>query len=113
MMCPYATLGVSKNYTQEELKKAYAKRVRQTHPDLTKQNTEMDFVRVQDAYHRLLAAGPEETELDGIPYMVIEIDAAINIKCRCGTIYEEITQIGPVECTACSHYIEIIKKVEQ
>src|SRR6476646_9972269 len=46
---PYETLGVSKNATQDEVKKAYRKLVREVHPDRSPGNGER-FKEVQGAY---------------------------------------------------------------
>ncbi|KAH9386392.1 uncharacterized protein NEMAJ01_1288 [Nematocida major] len=113
MSCPYRVLGVPRGCTAEELKRAYVRRVRQTHPDITKKDTAKQFVEVQSAYYVLhedvgTGKGNREPELDSMPYMVIEVDAAADIKCRCGTVYTHTDEVGLVECMTCSHYIEIV-----
>lgn len=51
----YDVLGVSKNATQEEIKKAYKKKAKQYHPDLNKDNpdAESKFKEVNAAYNVL------------------------------------------------------------
>lgn len=48
----YKILGVSKNATQEEIKKAYKKLAKEHHPDLNKHNTESEkkFKEINEAY---------------------------------------------------------------
>lgn len=56
----YQTLGVSKNASQEEIKKAYKKKAKQFHPDLNKDNpdAEEEFKKINEAYKVL---GDEQT----------------------------------------------------
>lgn len=50
----YDTLGVSKNATQDEIKKAYRKLSKQYHPDLNKAaDAEENYKKVQEAYDTL------------------------------------------------------------
>ncbi|MBC7336919.1 MAG: J domain-containing protein, partial [Clostridia bacterium] len=51
----YEILGVPRNASQEEIKKAYRKLVRQYHPDLNKNNPEAEkkFKEINEAYEVL------------------------------------------------------------
>ena len=51
-MSHYQTLGVNENASQEEIKKAYRKLVRQYHPDKQGGDEEM-FKKVAEAYEHL------------------------------------------------------------
>lgn len=58
---PYRILDVPRDVTLEDLKSAYRKRVRETHPDLSNGTSAADFVSVAAAYQTLkksLEAGP-------------------------------------------------------
>ncbi len=75
-MDDYKTLGVLKDATLEEIKKAYYKRSKEVHPDVSDNPTAAeDFRGLTDAYHRLLGAKPR-VERDPIPnknyYRVLE-----------------------------------------
>ncbi len=52
---PYATLGVTRRASQEEIKKAYRRLARERHPDLDRANplAEDDFKKIAAAYHLL------------------------------------------------------------
>ncbi len=55
MQDPYKTLGVAKNATQDEIKKAYRKLARELHPDVNPGDTKIEerFKKVSAAYHLL------------------------------------------------------------
>lgn len=47
---PFSVFGLKKSASQEDMKKAYHKAARDTHPDKTGGNTEDEFREVQEAY---------------------------------------------------------------
>jgi len=47
---PFSVFGLKKSASQEDMKKAYHKSARETHPDKTGENTEDEFREVQEAY---------------------------------------------------------------
>jgi len=47
---PFSVFGLKKSSSEEEMKKAYHKAVRETHPDKTGEDTEEEFRQVQEAY---------------------------------------------------------------
>ena len=47
---PFSVFGLKKSSSQEDMKKAYHKAVRETHPDKTGEDTEDEFRQVQEAY---------------------------------------------------------------
>ena len=50
----YATLGVERNATQDEIKRAYRKLARKYHPDVSKEtDAEARFKEVAEAYEAL------------------------------------------------------------
>lgn len=55
--CPYQTLGLSRNATQEQIKKTYFELAKKYHPDLHPQNpvkfTQEIFKRINEAYSAL------------------------------------------------------------
>ena len=59
MLDPYSVLGVSRNATDEEIKKAYRKLSRKYHPDANINNPNKDqaeekFKEVQQAYEQIM-----------------------------------------------------------
>ena len=47
---PFSVFGLKKSASQEDMKKAYHKAARDTHPDKTGEDTEDEFREVQEAY---------------------------------------------------------------
>ncbi|OAG30517.1 hypothetical protein NEIG_00029 [Nematocida sp. ERTm5] len=116
MECPYGVLGVSKECTADEIKKAYVLGVRKTHPDITKRNTDAEFIRISEAYSTIISTPRIQkmyVDWESLPYIIVELSNAKSVKCRCGSIYDYTQQIGPVECMSCSHYIEVIPDGQQ
>lgn len=71
MSDPYSILGVDRNATDEDVKKAYRKLSRQYHPDANINNPKKDeaeakFKEVQQAYQQIM----DEREKDILPDMV-------------------------------------------
>jgi len=47
---PFSVFGLKKSASQEDMKKAYHKAARDTHPDKTGENTEDEFREIHEAY---------------------------------------------------------------
>ena len=47
---PFGVFGLKRSASEEDMKKAYHKAVRETHPDKTREDTEDEFRFVQEAY---------------------------------------------------------------
>lgn len=54
---PYEILGIEANATPEEIKKAFRKRARSTHPDVAGENSKPAFQEANRAYHLLMDTG--------------------------------------------------------
>ena len=50
---PWAILGIKPGASQSEIKKAYHKKSRETHPDLNPTKDRKEFQRIQAAYEKL------------------------------------------------------------
>ena len=116
---PYAALGVSKTATQDEIRKAYKKIARQSHPDLNPGDPKAaDRFKAAAAAHDLLkdeelrAREPldrrrvEEnvtrTDLDSALRVASDIpNEIVYIMCRCVELMKEVVDKGD-DLTACS-----------
>ena len=52
---PFSVFGLKKSASQEDMKKAYHKAARDTHPDKTGENTEDEFREIQEAFEHYQA----------------------------------------------------------
>lgn len=108
-MDPYTVLGVSRASTSGDIRRAYIKRCKETHPDAGgRGNSPEQFREVRDAYARLGstdAQNPSET----YPYLVVsKQQVAEGTSCRCGQLYDIKDLVcNEIECTNCSHWIEV------
>ncbi|KAI5180981.1 hypothetical protein NEOKW01_1222 [Nematocida sp. AWRm80] len=111
---PLSVLKLSGTPTVSEIKAAYRKRVKETHPDITGKNTFHEFMEVQQAYHaliieRLELAAPRDTP----PYLIYSIDTLPDkVECRCGDTFvfrdsKEYSTDCIIDCSSCSNYILI------
>ena len=73
MRDPYDVLGVSRNATEEEIKKAYKALSRKYHPDANinnpnKEEAEEKFKEIQQAYQQIMKARSEGYSYGGGSY---------------------------------------------
>lgn len=47
---PYGVFGLKRSASEEDMKSAYRQKVMETHPDKTHEDTEDQFIIIQDAY---------------------------------------------------------------
>lgn len=83
MSDPYSILGVDRNATDEDVKKAYRKLSRQYHPDANINNPKKDeaeakFKEVQQAYQQIM----DEREKNIIPGMVQVLARVMEVTVR-------------------------------
>ena len=52
---PYEALGINPGATPDEIKAAYHKRAKETHPDMNREGDAKEFIRVQAAMNGLRA----------------------------------------------------------
>ena len=72
MRDPYTVLGVSRNATEEEIKKAYKTLSRKYHPDANINNPNKDqaeemFKEIQQAYQQIMAMGDHRAVMAPAP----------------------------------------------
>lgn len=105
---PYALLGVAHGASFQEIRKAYRRRLQETHPDKTKAKTDKEFIAVQRAYREVLAAAPISRMAEQDAYLIVSPDELRNgVYCRCGEKYS-CAPVGSIsECNSCSNYVYV------
>ena len=70
MIDPYSVLGVSRNASDDEIKKAYRRMSRKYHPDANinnpnREQAEEKFKQVQQAYEQIMREREQGSSYDG------------------------------------------------
>lgn len=111
---PYEILGVRKDATKQELKKAYHRKLLQTHPDATGQKTAHLFEQVQEAYHTVRYDLDKREIIDGAYATLFEGEG---FTCPCGESFYikkgGMFGYGKMGCRGCSNYFWIGDEEEE
>ena len=78
MIDPYSILGISRDASDEEVKKAYRKMSRKYHPDANidnpnKEQAEEKFKQVQQAYEQIMKEREQGESITGIMAAIITV----------------------------------------
>lgn len=104
----YALLGIAHDASFQEIRKAYRRRLQETHPDKTKDKTDNEFIAVQRAYKEILAAAPISRMAEQDAYLIVSLDELRNsVYCRCGEKYSFAPAGSISECNSCSNYVYV------
>ena len=89
MFDPYSVLGISRDASDEEIKKAYRKLSRKYHPDANinnpnKAQAEEKFKEVQQAYEQIMKEREYGSSSQGLPEITIPMEdsAALAVRAR-------------------------------
>ncbi|OAG31642.1 hypothetical protein NEDG_00117 [Nematocida displodere] len=109
---PYAALSVHPQAPIAEIKKAYIKKVKETHPDSSNTLTADAFIAVQHAYAAILTRAERESPAllrTTEPYSVVTYTELLaGTFCRCGDVFSPSLLVGgTVECQSCSNFVEV------
>ncbi|KAI5187177.1 hypothetical protein NEHOM01_1986 [Nematocida homosporus] len=102
---PYSILGIREDASEEEVRRAFRRRAKETHPDSSRSDTARGFIAVERAYRSILSR-QEEPER-GPPYLVVSLaELSRGVVCRCGETYRAShPHQRLIDCFSCSHYI--------
>jgi len=115
---PYKILGISKNATEDEIKKAYKKLALMYHPDKNKEEGAKEkFIKVSYAYETLMNNSTKSYKdfqydiLEGIKIFENVFDNYVNHKTKGNDIYKEINVTLEQLYDGCEIKLEYDKKV--